>query len=37
MRSYGASAPMKDLPRELEFSPDKIAEAAREQLRRARA
>jgi transketolase len=36
MRSYGASAPMKDLQREFGFSPDKIAEAAREQVKQSR-
>jgi transketolase len=33
MRSYGASAPLKDLQREFGFSADRIAEAAREQLK----
>jgi transketolase len=36
MRSYGASAPMKQLQREFGFSAERIAEEAREQLRRAR-
>jgi transketolase len=36
MRSYGASAPMKQLQREFGFSADRIAEEAREQVRRAR-
>jgi transketolase len=33
MRSYGASAPMKQLQKEFGFSAEKIAEAAREQLK----
>ena len=37
MRSYGASAPLKDLQREFGFSAERVAEAAREQLKRARA
>src|SRR5262249_14302445 len=36
MRSYGASAPMKELERAYGFSADRIAEAAREQLKRGR-
>jgi transketolase len=37
MRSFGASAPMKDLQREFGFSADRIVAAAKEQLKRARA
>ena len=33
MRSYGASAPMKQLQKEFGFSAEKVAEAAREQLK----
>jgi transketolase len=33
MRSYGASAPMKQLQREFGFSAEKVAEAAKEQLK----
>jgi transketolase len=36
MRSYGASAPLKELQREFGFSAEKVAEAAREQVKRAR-
>jgi transketolase len=34
MRSFGASAPMKDLMREFGFNADRIVEAAKEQLKR---
>jgi transketolase len=36
MRSYGASAPLKDLQREFGFSAERVAEAAREQVQRSR-
>jgi transketolase len=36
MRSFGASAPLKDLQREFGFSAQRIAEAAKEQLKRNR-
>jgi transketolase len=36
MRSYGASAPLKDLQREFGFSVDRLVEAAKEQAKRAR-
>jgi transketolase len=36
MRSYGASGPMKDLQREFGFSPDRVAAAAKEQLKKAK-
>jgi transketolase len=34
MRSYGASAPLKDLQREFGFTVDRVVEAAKEQLQR---
>jgi transketolase len=37
MRTFGASAPLKDLQRRFGFEPDRIVGAAREQLARARA
>jgi transketolase len=37
MRSFGASAPLKDLLREFGFSPDRVVEAAKELLKRAKA
>ena len=36
MRSFGASAPMKELQRKFGFTPDRIAEAAREQAQKHR-
>jgi transketolase len=36
MRSFGASAPLKDLQREFGFSAERIAEAAKEQLKQQR-
>ena len=35
MRSYGASAPLKELQREFGFSAENVAAAAKEQLKRA--
>jgi transketolase len=37
MRSYGASAPMKDLQREFGFSAERVVEAAKDQLKKATA
>jgi transketolase len=37
MRSFGASAPLKDLVKKFGFTPEHVAAAAREQLQRARA
>jgi transketolase len=34
MRSFGASAPLKDLQREFGFTAERVAEAAREQVKR---
>jgi transketolase len=34
MHSFGASAPLKDLLKKFGFSPDKVAEAAREQVKK---
>ena len=34
MHSFGASAPLKDLLVKFGFSPDKVAEAAREQVKK---
>jgi transketolase len=34
MRSFGASAPLKDLQKKFGFTPDAVAQAAREQLGR---
>ena len=36
MRSFGASAPLKDLLKKFGFTPDKIAEAAREAIRQSK-
>jgi transketolase len=36
MRSFGASAPLKDLVKKFGFTPDHVVTAAREQLRMAR-
>jgi transketolase len=36
MRSFGASAPLKDLIKKFGFTPDHVMAAAREQLQRAR-
>ena len=36
MRSFGASAPLKDLQREFGFSVERVVEAAKEQLSRAK-
>jgi len=36
MRSFGASAPLKDLQRKFGFSVENVVEAAREQVRQAR-
>jgi transketolase len=36
MRSFGASAPLKDLQRKFGFTPESVVEAAREQIRQAR-
>jgi transketolase len=36
MRSFGASAPLKDLVKKFGFTPERVMEAAREQLRKAR-
>ena len=36
MRSFGASAPLKDLQKKFGFTPDKVVEAAREALARSR-
>jgi len=35
MRSFGASAPLKDLAKKFGFTPDHIVTAAREQMRKA--
>src|SRR5207245_5296203 len=37
MRTFGASAPLKDLQRKFGFQPDKVVAAAKAQLERARA
>jgi len=34
MKTFGASAPLKELQRKFGFEPDKIVEAAKEQLNR---
>jgi transketolase len=36
MRSFGASAPLKDLVKKFGFTPDQVLAAAREQIRLAR-
>ena len=36
MHSFGASAPLKDLLKKFGFSPDKVAEAAREQVKQSK-
>ena len=35
MRSFGASAPLKDLQREFGFTVERVVEAAKDQLQRA--
>ena len=35
MRTFGASAPLKDLLKEFGFTPDRIVAAAKEQIKRA--
>ncbi len=37
MHTFGASAPLKELQKKFGFTPDRVVEAAREQLARARA
>ena len=34
MKTFGASAPLKELQKRFGFEPDQVAEAAREQVRR---
>jgi transketolase len=36
MRSFGASAPIKDVLKKFGFTPDKVAEAAREAIRQSK-
>ena len=36
MRSFGASAPLKDLAKKFGFTPEHVATVAREQLKRSR-
>jgi transketolase len=36
MRSFGASAPLKELTKKFGFEPEKIAAAAKEQIQRNR-
>jgi len=37
MRTFGASAPLKELQKKFGFTPDKVLAAARDQVARARA